>query len=224
MENLPSVKTDNLPAIISGKKLVVLLPERIIELNDRFENVSKIADVADKLMAIEALKDDIKAFYAQRNGLSTEGKVTETVGMGLFGSTIVAGAVGGGWAAAASGWLAVIGAGAACGLVGLLGGLLVAIAAEEVVGGLYARKSGDIKFAEDLSARVSTLEQEVLKTADTRKIALSEHAETIFDKYPDLSAKFARAQAIDKVRVEEAILRRVPSLDKQKPEILSHDK
>lgn len=214
--NLPAAKTENLPAIIAGKRLVVLLPERIVELDQRFENVSKIADAADRLMAIEALREDIRDFYRARYEISSENKVVNAAFTGTFGTTVVA-SVAAGAIIGAAGPVGMIVGGVFCGLAGGLAGVMLAIGAALGVEQLYDWKSGDNRYVGDLRERVNKLEAETLKTVDTRKIALSEHADTLFDRYPDLSAKFARAQAIDKVRAEEAAKLQIPSLDKQKP-------
>lgn len=208
--NLPVVIIDKLPAIVQENAHKLYLPERIIELNERFENARNIADVADRLMALDALRGDLEVYHrdlwAERSRRKDDTKVAWTVGGVLTAVVIVGLGIGVGPFAALGGLVWGAGFG---GVLGLM--------AQQTANNIFDDCSPDCAFKRDLLGRISGVVADIEKNVDPRLIVKSSLAENVFQTFPNLKEKFLLAQGIDRMREDMAAQTRLPALEKQQP-------
>lgn len=203
--------SDNLPVPHFQTTLPIRLPERMAELDARFQNISKIADVADRVLALRSFREDIRQFLYEARGTRRElqgSKPGFIAGFGIAATAIVVSGI----VAFPGGLIVGLGVG---GVVGLFAGGAV----QEVYQDKFENKSGDFAFYYNTSRAVEKMISDIVENADPRVVVMSPHADQAFDKFPRLRERFALAKDIDKMRSEITGQGSQPSLDKQRPEL-----
>lgn len=188
-----------LPAILKQSTGVVT---RITDMEERFNNVSAIADTADRLLALHAFREELGVEIKGDNPLNAlRGLDVERAKM-----------------------LSMVGGIGAMAAFGVAAGLVAAVAAPVVlpVAGAAVKKGYDRYFGEKKTVaafeqRVSATLAQAMAQADVELIALSPQAFAVFETFPDLKERFVLASCVNKVRAESAELRAHPSLEKQAP-------
>lgn len=203
----------NLPVSIQNKNLTIRHPERVKELEARFENIINIVDTSDKLLALRELQEDLPVFYhdardALKNSFGHKFTIGGAVilGVGLPVGMFLSG-----------GMLlpATLGYGL---LLTTAGGLLGDVTREMVWRSLWER-SGDQAYHDALKGKVIKALDDIQDKADVRQIAQSPQAERVFERFPRLGKKFELACRVDAMREGAAGRGIGVAIDKTKPEL-----
>lgn len=202
--------SDNLPVPFTTT-LPVRLPERVTELGARFENISKMVDLSDKLLALESFRDDLCVFWSEAVRVREElqgKKPGLRAGMGICAAGVVIGGI----VTFPSGLVVGLMIG---GIVGAIGGGIT----QEVAQEKFEKESGDFAFYYKMERAALKMQRDIIENADPRVIVMSPQADLIFDKFKRLRQRFDLAKDIDKMRNDIAGKSNLPSIDKPRPEL-----
>lgn len=166
-------------------------------LKERYENITRIADVADRLLTLEAFKEEVKAMqmaeWEYMNSLYTTPQMLTTLLLpAVLGASVLVAGLGP--------WCIPVAA------LGLGGGMMLMDATQRMIVRNYHKTYSDHADAGKMIEGIDAAKAEILKTADVKAVARSPRAVEVFEAYPKLKERFMLVAAVDKVREEDLLL------------------